>query len=201
VDPHARPSTAPRADGIGQTDTKGSSEGIAPPQLQQLDAGGVATLSLDWASRVRGELWLLAQAGMPVGLLERTAVDTRLCTVSEEWRGGVRRRPRRLGWHLYFKQVGEPALVYHPNTLRSGGRFVVAGRDRYRLRNSLLGGDWRLADVPGGEICRFRFQRRDPRHLRVQLAFVKPMLLVVVLAASEAILIHAEQPLGGTVGA
>ncbi len=173
----------------------GSSEASAP-QLQQLDAGGAATLSLDWASRVPGELWLLTQGGKPVGLLERTAVDTGLRTASEEWRGGVRRRPRRLGWHLNFRRGGEPGLVYHPNTLRSGGRFVVAGRDRYRLRYSLSGGYWRLADVPGGEICRFSFQRSDPRHLRVQLAFVEPIMLVVVLAASEAILIHAEQPLG-----
>jgi hypothetical protein len=179
-----------------QTDTEGSSEGSAPPQLQQLDVGGTATLSLDWAYHFRGERWLLAQAGKPVGMLERTAGRAALRTASEEWRGGLRRRPRRLGWHLYFKQVGKPALEYQPSTLGSGGQLVVSGRDRYRLRHPLLGTYWKLAHVPGGQICRFKFKRGD-RHLDVQLAFVEPMLLVVVLVASEAILIHADQPSGG----
>jgi hypothetical protein len=181
-----------------ETDTEGSSAGGAAPQLQELDAGGTAMLSLDWASRYGRERWLLAQAGKPVGMLERTAGRTALRTASEEWRGGLGRRARRLGWHLYFTQVGKPALEYRPSTLLLGGKFVVSGRERYRLRHSLLSSDWTLADVPGSEICRFTFERRDPHHLHVQLASAEPMLLVVVLAASEAILIHAEQPHGGT---
>jgi hypothetical protein len=114
-----------------QAETQGPSEDWAPPHLQQLDVGGTATLSLDWASRFRGERWLLAQAAKPVGLIERAVGGTALRTASEEWRGGVRRRARRLGWHLYFKQVGKPALEYHPSTLLSGGQFVVSDRDRY----------------------------------------------------------------------
>jgi hypothetical protein len=184
-----------REGGVVESDTQGSSERSAPPSLLHLDVGGPATLSLDWASRLIGERWLLAQAGKPVGMLERTAGRAALRTASEEWRGGLRRRPRRLGWELYFKQAGKLALEYQPSTLRSGGQLVTFGRDRYRLRHSLLGAYWKLADVPGGEICRFR--RSDPRHLDVQLAFVEPMLLVVVLAASEAILIHASQVSGG----
>jgi hypothetical protein len=179
-----------------ESDTQGSSERSAPPPLQQLNARAAATLHLNRAWRFGGDLWLLTQAGRPVGMLERTAGRVALRTVSEEWRGGVRRRTRRLGWRLYFKQVGKPALEYHPSTLRFGGRFVGSGYDRYRLRQSLLSANWKLAGPQRGEICRFKSMRGDP-HLSVQLAFVEPMLLVVVLAASEAILIHNAQPSAG----
>jgi hypothetical protein len=148
---------------------------------------------MDRPGRSRGEFWVLMQGGQPVGTLDRAEGSVALRTASEEWRGGVRRRSRRLGWHLYFKQVGKPPLEYHPSTLRPGGHFVGPGDDRYRLRSSLLSTDWKLTGVQEGEICRFRFQRGDPRH-HVQLALVEPMLLVMVLAASEAILIHHAQP-------
>ena len=67
-------------------------------------------------------------------------------------------------------------------------------------RCSLLRSAWWLKAVPGGEIGRIEFRQREPiRYLTVQLAFVdkavdEPMLLVVLLAASAAILIHDEQP-------
>jgi hypothetical protein len=106
------------------------------------------------AWRFGGELWLLTQAGKPVGTLERTAGRIALRTVSDEWRGGVRRRARRLGWYLHFTRAeeGEPAVQYNPSTLLLGGHFVVSGSRRYRLRCPLLSTDWKLAAVPGGEI-------------------------------------------------
>ena len=188
-----------------ESDPEGLTERSSPPQLQQLDAKGTATLNLSRAWRFGGELWELTQAGNPVGTLERTAGRVALRTVSEEWRGGVRRRARRLGWHLHFTPTeGDgPALLYYPNTLLSGGYFVASGSRRYRLRPHLLGGDWSLLALPEGEIGRLEFRERDPaRYLSVQLTFIDPLfidplLLVVILAAGEALLIHDQQPRGG----
>jgi hypothetical protein len=187
---------------VVQAKTQGPSDDWAPPQLQRLDASGPVTLKLHRPWLSRGELWLLEQAWKPVGMIERAARRTALRTASEEWAVEVRRRPRRLGWHLEFTRegAGQPALQYHPRGLPAGGHLTVPGGRRYTLRRSLLRGDWRLTAVPGGEIGRFEFRQREPiRYLSMQLAFVdkavdEPMLLVVLLAASAAILIHDEQP-------
>jgi hypothetical protein len=179
-----------------------ASERRAPPQLEPLDAGGTATLYLNRAWRFRGEIWLLTQAGKPVGTVERTAGRIALRTVSGDWRGGVRRRARRLGWHLYFTRAGGdgPALEYHPpSTLLGGGHFHVSGTRRYRLRCPILRADWKLAAVPRGEVSQIGARAREA--WRVQLACIddvvdEPVLLVVVLAACGAILTHDEQPSG-----
>jgi hypothetical protein len=188
--------------GVVQTDTEGSSEGRAPPQLEELDAGGTATLNLYRPWRSGGRSWLLAQAGRPVGMIERAAGGTSLRTPTEEWRAEVRRRPRRLGWHLEFTRAdgGDPVLHYRPRGVLPGGRLVVTDKRRYRLRSPLLRADWRLTAVPGGEIARIGFRQREPiRYLTMQLAFGEnaadePMLPVVIMAASLAILIHDEEP-------
>jgi hypothetical protein len=185
-----------------QTDTQGPIEGWAPPHLGPLDAGGTATLNLYRPWRSGGGSWLLAQAGKPVGMVERAAGGTSLRTATEEWRVEVRRRPGRLGWHLEFTRAdgGQPVLRYQPRGLLPGGRLVVCDMRRYRLRSPLLRADWRLTAVPGGEIARIGFRQREPiRYLTMQLAFGKkaadePMLVVVVLAASVAMLIHDEEP-------
>jgi hypothetical protein len=185
-----------------ETDSQGPSEGSAPPQLEQLDAGGAATLNLYRPWRSGGRSWLLAQAGRPVGVIERAAGGTSLRTPTGEWRVELGRRPRRLGWHLEFIPAdgGEPVLQYHPRGLLPGGRLVVSDIRRYRLRSPLLRADWKLAAVPGGEIARIGFRQREPiRYLTMQLAFAKkaadePMLLVVILAAGVAMLIHDEAP-------
>jgi hypothetical protein len=184
-----------------ESDTQASERG-APPELQPLDAGGTATLHLNRAWRSGGEIWLLTHAGKPVGMLKRAAGRTTLRTASEEWRGGVRRRRRRLGWHLYFARArgGETGLQYYPSTLLPGGDFVVSGSRRYRLRHRLVGADWRLAARPGGEVG--RIGARGPwRYLSVELTSVEyavdePVLLIVILAAIEAILIDKERPSG-----
>jgi hypothetical protein len=188
-----------------ESDTKGLTE-RSVPRLQQLDVRGTHTLALSRAWRFGGDLWLLTQAGNPVGMLERTAGRVALRTVSEEWRGGVRRRARRVGWHLEVTKAngGEPSLQYYPRTLRPGGQLVVCGSRRYRLRCPWLRTDWRLAAMPGGEIGRIGFRDREPfRYLTVRLALGEkaadePMLIVVILAASEAILVHEEQPSAGS---
>jgi hypothetical protein len=133
-----------------------------------------------------------------VGTLERLEGRAALRTASEEWRMDVRRRARRLGWHLDFIRAdgGEPVLQYHPRGLRPGGDLVLPGGRRYRLRCDLLGAKWRLAAVPGGAVGRigFRDEGSGP-YLRAQLASAdEPLLVLVILAASVAILIHGEQP-------
>lgn len=188
-----------------ESDTQASERG-ARPQLQPVDASGTATLYLNRAWRFGGEIWLLTQAGKPVGMVERTAGRIALRTVSGHWRGGARRRARRLGWHLYFTRAGGdgPALEYKPpSTLVRSGHFYVSGIRRYRLRCPMLRADWKLAAVPRGEISRIGARVREA--WRVQLACVndvvdEPVLLVVVLAACGAILIHDEQPSGGAMG-
>lgn len=138
-------------------------------------------------------------------MIERSAGGTALQTVSEKWRVEVRRKARRLGWHLEFTRAdgGGPALQYHPRTLRPGGDLVLPGRRRYTLRCPLLRSDWRLAAVPGGEIGRIAFRTRRGFRMHVALGEKdadEPLLPLVILAASVAILIHREQP-SGAIGA
>lgn len=55
--------------------------------------------------------------------------------------------------------------------------------------------------MPGGKIGRLGFRKHDaPRYLNVQLNSIEPALLVVILAASEAVIIHDEQPRAVTAG-
>jgi hypothetical protein len=126
--------------GVVQAETQGPSEDWAPPQLQRLDANGPGTLKLHRPWLSRGELWVLEQGWKPVGMIERAARRTALRTSSEEWAVEVRRRPRRLGWHLEFTRMGagQPALQYHPRGLLPGGHLTVSGERRYRLRSSML---------------------------------------------------------------
>jgi hypothetical protein len=169
------------------TDVQEPPEGWA--RLRRLDTRATARLTLSrWPSSAQS--WVLEQAGTPVGMIKRTAASTRLRTASEEWRVGVRRRPSRLGWYLEFTRVGgEPALSYHPHTLLGGGS-----------RRPLLRADWRVVASVRGEVGRIAFRGgTSPKDLRTRVAFsaqaeAEPLLLVVLLAASVAILLHAEQP-------
>jgi hypothetical protein len=183
-----------------QTDTQGPSEGWAPPRLRPLDTRGTFTLNLHRTGRREGTFWPLEQGEVPVGLIERAVGGTTLRTASEECRVQIRRRARRLGWYLEVTRASgaEPALRYYPRTLRPGGQLVVSGIRRYRLRCPLLGADWRLVAVPGGEIGRIGFRDREPfRYLTMRLVLGakapdEPMLPIVILAASEAIFIHGK---------
>jgi hypothetical protein len=189
-----------------QTDTQGQSEGWAPPRLRPLDARGTGALNLHRTGSSKGTFWLLEQGEDPVGLIERAGGGTVLRTASEECRVKVRRRARRLGWHLEVTRAseGEPPVQYYPRTLRPRGQLVVSGSRRYRLRCPLLRADWKLTAMPGGEIGRIGFRDREPfRYLTMQVALGEkaadePMLLVVILAAGEAIFLHEEQPSAGS---
>jgi hypothetical protein len=64
----------------------------------------------------------------------------------------------------------------------------------------LLRADWRVTAAAGGEIGRIAFRGgTSPKDSRTPVAFSaqaedEPLLLLVLLAASVAILLHAEQP-------
>lgn len=170
-------------------------------QLRRLDTRATARLHLRrWPSSPQS--WVLEQAGTPVGMIKRAAASTRLRTASEEWRVEVCRRSRRLGWQLQFTGVGEPesALSYHPHTLMGGGSLALVDGRRYKLRSPLLRADWRVTARWGGEMGRIAFRGgTSAKGSRTQVAFRaqaedEPLLLVVLLAASVAILLHAEQP-------
>jgi hypothetical protein len=188
--------------GVVATDVQGPHEGWTATSLRPFDPRATAGLTLGLGNwRSPAARWWLEQAGNPVGMIERSAGGIALQTVSEKWRGAVRRRPRRLGWHLEFTRAdgGGPALYYHPRTLRLGGDLVLPGGPRYTLRCPLLSSNWRLAAESGGEIGRIAFAARHDLSMRVTLgekAADEPLLLLVILAAGEAILIQGEQPSG-----
>jgi hypothetical protein len=187
-----------------ESDTQAPERG-ALPQLQPLDASGTATLYLNRAWRFGGEIWLLTQAGKPVGMVERTASRIALRTVSGHWRGGVRRRARRLGWHLEFTPADAdgPTLKYHPRTLRPGGDFVLPDGPRYTLRCPLLRSYWRLVAVPGGELGRIAFRPYRDSEMKITLGGKRtdePLLPLLILAASAAILVHWENQGAGAGG-
>jgi hypothetical protein len=184
--------------GVVLIDIQEPPEGWA--RLRRLDKRATARLTLSrWPSSPQS--WVLEQAGTPVGMIKRAAASTRLRTASEEWRVGARRRPSRLGWYLEFTRVGgEPALSYHPHTLLGGGSLALVDGRRDKLRSPLLRSDWRVTALWGGEIGRIAFRGgTSAEGSRTQVAFREqaedePLLLVVLLAASTAILLHAEQP-------
>jgi hypothetical protein len=150
------------------------------------------------------EFWLLEQGGKPVGMIKRADEGTRLRTVSEEWRMGVTRR-KRLGWQLVFARPGkrETALCYSPSTLLQRGRLDVSGGRRYTLRSPLLRTDWRLLAATGDEVARIAFRGHRPtptdlkKHVNLSTeAADEPLLPIVILAASAAILVHQQLPHG-----
>jgi hypothetical protein len=154
--------------------------------------------TLRWQSSA--DFWLLEQGGNPVGAIKKAGADTTLRTAAEEWHVAVRRH-RRFGWHLEFARGGEREATrpYFPRTLPRGGRLDVSGGRRYSLRSPLLRADWRLAAATGGEICRiaFRGRRAVPafrKHVDLSANAVdEPLLPVVILAASAAIVVHDEE--------
>jgi hypothetical protein len=168
--------------------------------LWPLDTRETARLTLSPSRSPR--CWLLEQAGRPVGVIERARGRDRFRTISEEW-DAFCRRTGRFGWQLEFwrPHEAEPELCYHPpSLLPAGGRLVLAGGRGYHLRGSLQRADWRITARRRGQIGRIAF-RRDGRvadHTKYvrfgDQATDEPLLLVVMLAASVATLIHAEEP-------
>lgn len=107
----------------------------------------------------------------------------------------------RLGWQLEFGRTGdgEPTVCYYPRHLLQGGKLVVSGARRYRLRCPLVRDDWRVTGIRASELVRIAFRGGpSPDDLRTHVAFGRqatdePLLLVVILAASVAILVHNEE--------
>jgi hypothetical protein len=178
----------------------------AETRLWRLDTRATARLTLSPAPWPNS--WLLEQAGRPIGAIKRAAGEERFRTISEKWRGRLSRRAGRLGWRLEFRRADDakPALRYHPRTVLPGGRITVAGGHGYRLRSPLLREDWSIVAAPRGQIGRIAFRPRGRvtdylKYVRFgDQATDEPLLSVVMLAASVAILVHADEPILRGVG-
>jgi hypothetical protein len=172
----------------------------AETRLWPLDTQETARLTLSPAGWP--ECWRLEQAGRPVGVIRRRPGGGRFRTISEWWDATVC-RAGRLGWQLEFRRSNEasPALRYRPRTALPGGRVAVAGGQSYRLRGPLLREDWSIVARPRTrQIARIAFRPRGRvtdylKHVRFGgQAADELLLLEVMLAASVAILVHADQP-------
>ncbi len=79
----------------------------------------------------------------------------------------------------------------------------MAGGNGYRLRCPLLREDWNITAGPGRQIGRIAFRPRSRvtdylKYVRFgDRATGEPLLSGVMLAASVAILVHADQPVFG----
>ena len=115
------------------------------------------------------EHWLLTQAGRSVLAIHPTTGGWSLDTPAACWRAAVRRRRRRLGWHLEFTRKGErePELYYYPYTLLRGGKLVLAGGARYKLRyRDLLEEGWTAGRRWGRGVGPHQALDEPARHLR-----------------------------------
>jgi hypothetical protein len=152
------------------------------------------------------EHWLLRQAQRPIVAIDHTSAGWSLSTRAQRWTATVRRRQRRLGWQLEITPVGkpEPVLCYRPRTLVRGGSLSDAGDARYKLRGPhLVRGDWTLAAAGRGKLAHIKLWTTPPgktaraRALRPGLeagASAEPRLLLLLAAASVAIVIEYQQP-------
>ena len=162
------------------------------PQLRRLNPLSMARLR-----PTLGLGWLLEQYEGPVATISRAAYGWSLETTAEQWYAAVRRRRRRLGWHLEFWRPDEPeaSLYYQPRTVLAGGRLTLVDGGSYKL--SLVRGHWRLVDGAGAEVCRIAFRDRHYRTKELGAHFTfgehavdEPNLPVLVFAASVACIIH-----------
>jgi hypothetical protein len=174
---------------VVRTDARELPGAWAATRLWRLDTRATARLTLSPSHSPK--CWLLEQGVRPVGVIQRAPGGDRFRTISEEWHGELCRRARLLGWHLEFRRADgtQPALYYSPRTLLPGGR----------LRGPVLRADWRLAARPRGQIGRIAFRLRTTdvtdhmKYVRFgEQAADEPLLLAVMLAASVAILVHAD---------
>jgi hypothetical protein len=107
------------------------SGGPAPPPFRDLDSRSRRLLIPRLRTTTpQREHWLLEQGREAVGAIERTTEGRRhrglLSGPVQSWRVVVRRRRRRLGWHLEVAPVDGPdaAALYFPSTVMPGGRLV-----------------------------------------------------------------------------
>jgi hypothetical protein len=184
-----------------------SQEDVDPDReaLEELAWIWDASLSLVLTEAYPRERWLLEQRGRPVAAIEETAKGWSLATATQRCSAGIRRRRRRLGWHMEVTPSGErsPALHYRPATVRTGGTLTLASGGRYKLRR-LAGSvpEWTLAnsdrdmlacislrtDPPSGSEA-----ARDQTRLAPAAARERHLSLLLA-AAGVAMVIHYQQP-------
>jgi hypothetical protein len=153
------------------------------------------------------ELWVLEQRGRPVAAVRRTWSGWSAQTAGHRCSAAIRRRRRRLGWHIAVTLAGRraPALDYRPHTVRTGGTLELADGGRYKLRClARLGYDWSLATADGDRLARISRRidtpsgsavARDRSGLTPAAAHEADLGLLIV-GACVAIVIHHQQPTG-----
>jgi hypothetical protein len=143
--------------------------GLAHEQLEEL--AWDAPLTLMRRDSYPEELWMLEQRDRRVAAITRTTRwppdgDWSLTTTAQRWSADIRRRRRRLGWHVEVTRSGAraPVLEYRPGTVRNGGMLELATGGRYKLRCwARLGYDWSLATAGGDRLARISRRTRPPR--------------------------------------
>jgi hypothetical protein len=184
--------------------------GLAQDQLKALAVD--APLSLVRGDSYPDERWMLEQRGRRVALITRTPRwppdgDWSLVTAAQGWSADIRRRRRRLGWHLEVTPVGAraPVLEYRPGAVRTGGTLELAAGGRYQLRClARLGYDWSLATAGGDRLARISRRTSPPsgsaaardRTGLTPAAAGEPELSLLLAAACVAIVIHSQQGIG-----
>jgi hypothetical protein len=150
------------------------------------------------------ERWLLLQRGRPVAAIEETATGWTLTTPTEQCSAAIRRRRRRLGWHLEVKSSGveSPLVEYQPATFRAGGTLTIASGGRYKLRRLAGAAHAWIVDGDDGEVAcvSLRTKPRSGSEVALNRTGLAPgaarerHLSVLMAAACVAMVIHYEQP-------
>jgi len=173
-----------------------------PEALEELVWIWGASLVLMRREAYPHERWLLLQGGSPVAAIEETDTGWSLTTTSQRCSAAIRRRRRRVGWHVEVLPSGErtPLVEYHPATLRAGGTLTVASGGRYKLRRPAGSGseDWTLASPDGDRLARFSLRTKPPsgsalardRTGLTPAAASEPDLKLLIVSACVALILH-----------
>jgi hypothetical protein len=151
------------------------------------------------------ELWLLLQRGRPVAAIEETASGWTLTTPTQRCSAAIRRRRRRLGWHLEVTPSGEqsPLLYYQPATVRPGGTLTLASGGRYKLRRLAFSAhEWTVEGDDGDELACISLRTKPPTgsELARNQTALRPAaarerhINLLISAACVAMVVHYQQP-------
>jgi hypothetical protein len=185
--------------------------GVSDEQLE--DLAWDAPLTLMRRDSYPEELWMLEQRGRRVAAITRTTRwppdgGWSLTTAAQHWNADIRRRRRRVGWHVEVtpSRARAPVLEYRPGTVRNGGTLELATGGRYKLRCfARLGYDWSLATTGGDRLARITRRISPPsgsaiardRSGLTPAAADEPDLGLLLAAASVAIVINYQRRDGG----
>jgi hypothetical protein len=149
------------------------------------------------------EGWVLDQGGRPIAAIDQASGGWSLTTPTHRCSAVVRRRRRRLGWHVAVTSAEHrsPLLEYRPSTVRSGGILTRATGDRYKLRClARLGYDWTLSRADGDTLARISPPNnqseafptsRGPQLGLAPAAAREPDLALLLASACVAIITHS----------